>query len=61
MQKKIKKGKTVYRSMEAFEKAFFPVLHKKKLVEQRRKDPSTFGTGIVPQLIENMKQKLMQK
>jgi hypothetical protein len=58
MEKKNKQGKRVYRSMMEFEKEFFPTSYKQKLEEQKNKDPSTYGTGLAMELLENIRERL---
>lgn len=58
MEKKSKQRRKVYRSMIEFEKEFFPISYEQKLVEQRHKDPGTFGTGLAMELLENIRQQL---
>jgi len=60
MEKKTKERKKVYRTVDEFEKEFFPTFHEKKLVEKRSKEPSTFGTGLATELLESIRQQLMK-
>ena len=60
MAQKQPKQQTIkeYRSMEAFKKHFFPNAYKKELAEERSRDPKTFGTGLVKDLMEGVRRGL---
>ena len=47
-----------YRSMAEFKKRFFPNAYKKELAEERSRDPKTFGTGLVKDLMEGVRRGL---
>lgn len=52
------KNKKEYRSMAEFKKHFFPNAYEKELAEERSRDPKTFGTGLVKDLMEGVRQEL---
>ena len=58
MQKKRKNTKKTYKSMAEFKQQFLPDSYEKELAEQRRKEPGTFGTGLVGDLLEGIRQQL---
>ena len=47
-----------YRSMAEFKKHFFPNAYKKELAEERSRDPKTFGTGLVKDLMDGVRREL---
>ena len=58
-QKQAKRqNKKEYRSMTEFRKHFFPNAYKKELVEERSRDPKTFGTGLVKDLMDGVRREL---
>ena len=58
MERKRKNTKETYKSMIEFKQRFLPNSYEKELEEQRRKEPGTFGTGLVGDLLEGIKQQL---
>ena len=58
MKKKDRKDEKVYYSMIEFEKKFLPNLFKKKLEEKRSKDPHVSGTGLVADLLDDVRRQL---
>jgi len=50
--------KKEYRSMVDFKKHFFPNAYKQELAEERSRDPKTFGTGLVKDLMDGVKREL---
>ena len=58
MNNKNEQGKKVYRSLTEIEKAFFPISYEKKLAEERIKAPATFGTGLVTELLDSIREAL---
>ena len=53
-----RQNKKEYRSMAEFRKHFFPNAYKKELVEERSRDPKTFGTGLVKDLMDGVRREL---
>ena len=53
-----KETEKVYRSIAEFKKHFFPNAYEKELADKRSQDPKNFGTGLVQELLENVKQEL---
>lgn len=58
MERKRKKTKKTYRSMVEFKKHFLPNSYKKELADEKRKEPGTFGTGLVSDLLEGIREQL---
>lgn len=58
MKKKRKNTKATYKSMIEFKRQFLPNSYEKELTEQKRKEPGTFGTGLVGDLLEGIRQQL---
>ena len=60
MARKLPKQQTKkeYRSMAEFKKYFFPNAYKKELAEERSRDPKTFGTGLVKDLMDGVRREL---
>lgn len=48
----------VYRSIEEFKEHFLPNTHAKESVHKKNKDPKSFGTGLVQELLEGIKQEI---
>ena len=46
----------VYRSMMEVEREFFPNSYKKKLEEERSKEPGEFGTGLAKEILEKIRE-----
>ena len=46
-----KQTETVYRSIGAFKKHFFPNAYKKELADEKSQDPKSFGTGLVQETL----------
>ena len=44
--------------MAEFKKHFFPNAYKKELAEERNRDPKTFGTGLVKDLMDGVRREL---
>lgn len=57
MKRKIR-SEEVYCSMVEFERKYFPISHKKKVEEEKIKKPSTFGTGLAVELLENIRREI---
>ena len=53
-----KQTEKVYRSMAEFKEHFFPNSYQKELERKRSQDPKSFGTGLVQELLEGVKQQL---
>lgn len=53
-----KQTEKVFRSMAEFKKHFFPNSYQKELERKRIEDPKSFGTGLVQELLEGVKQQL---
>lgn len=51
-------NKKEYRSMAEFKKHFFPNAYEKELAEERSRDPKTFGTGLVKDLMDGVRREL---
>ena len=51
-----KQTEKVYRSMAEFKEYFFPNSYQKELEHERSQDPKSFGTGLVQELLEGIKQ-----
>ena len=47
-----RKAARVVRSYAEFEARYFPALSKRKQVEQDRRQPAKFGTGIIAELMD---------
>ena len=58
MERKRKNTKKTYGSMVEFKKHFLPNSYEKELAEKKRKEPGTFGTGLVGDLLEGIRQRL---
>ena len=58
MERKRKNTKGTYKSMIEFKRQFLPNSYEKELAEQKRKEPGTFGTGLVGDLLEGIRQQL---
>ena len=58
MTRKQQKRQTekVYRSVAEFKEHFFPNSHEKELAHEKIQDPKSFGTGLVQELLEGVKQ-----
>ena len=56
-----KQAKQEYRSMADFKKHFFPNAYEKELEEERSRDPKTFGTGLVKDLMEGVRRELRKR
>ena len=50
-----KQTEKVYRSIAEFKKHFFPNSYEKELVDEKSRDPKTFGTGLVQELLEGVR------
>lgn len=60
-QKQAKRqNKKEYRSMAEFKRHFFPNAYKKELAEERSRDPKTFGTGLVKDLMDGVRRELQK-
>ena len=55
------RNKKEYRSMAEFKKHFFPNAYQKELAEERSRDPKTFGTGLVEDLMEGVRRRLRKR
>ena len=53
-----KQTEKVYRSMAEFKEYFFPTSYQKELEHEKSQDPKSFGTGLVQELLEGVKQQL---
>ena len=53
-----KQTETTYRSIAAFKKHFFPNAYEKEVADEKSRDPKRFGTGLVHELLENVRQEL---
>ena len=53
-----KQTEKVYRSMAEFKEHFLPNSYAKELAHERSQDPKSFGTGLVQELLESVKQQL---
>lgn len=53
-----RQNKREYRSMAEFKRHFFPNAYKKELAEERSRDPKTFGTGLVKDLMDGVRREL---
>ena len=51
-----KQTETAYRSITEFKEHFFPNSYEKELVDEKSRDPKNFGTGLVQELLEGVKQ-----
>ena len=51
-----KQTEKVYRSIEEFKKHFFPNSYQKELDLKKSQDPKSFGTGLVQELLEGIRQ-----
>ena len=51
-------NKKEYRSMAEFRKQFFPNAYQKELAEEGSRDPKTFGTGLVKDLMDGVRREL---
>jgi hypothetical protein len=56
--KKAEPSNRTYSTVAEFEKAFFPNSHDKHLLENRSKEPASFGTGLARELLESIKKDL---
>ena len=53
-----KQTKKVYRSITEFKEHFFPNSYAKELARKKSQDPKSFGTGLVQELLEGVRQQL---
>lgn len=53
-----KQSKKVYRSIAEFKEQFFPNSYAKELAHEKSQDPKSFGTGLVQELLEGVRQQL---
>ena len=53
-----KQTEKVYRSVAEFKENFFPNSHEKELAHEKIQDPKSFGTGLVQEFLESVKQEL---
>ena len=51
-----KQAEKVYRSIAEFKEQFFPNSHAKELAHEKSQDPKNFGTGLVQELLEGIRQ-----
>ena len=51
-----KQTEKVYRSIAEFKEQFFPNFHAKELAHEKSQDPKNFGTGLVQELLEGIRQ-----
>lgn len=48
----------VYRSVDEFDERFFPNYHESRLSQKRREEPSSFGTGLAKELLDDIRSRL---
>ena len=53
-----KQTEKVYRSIEEFKEYFFPNFYEKELANEKKRDPKYFGTGLIQELLESVRQEL---
>lgn len=53
-----KQTEKVYRSIAEVKEHFFPNSYAKELAHKKSQDPKSFGTGLVQELLEGVKQQL---
>lgn len=60
MAQKQRKEQTekVYRSIAEVKEHFFPYSYQKELKRKKSQDPKSFGTGLVQEFLEGVKQQL---
>lgn len=54
-------SKRVFRSLIEIEKEYCPESYKKKLEEKENKKPEEFGTGLVKEIMDEIRQKLREE
>lgn len=58
MEKNEGSSKRVFRSMAEIEREFFPNSYKKKLEEEKKKEPGAFGRELAKEILEKIREEL---
>lgn len=53
-----KKNKKVFRSIVEFKEYFCPRSHERELLNKKSQDPESFGTGLVEEFLDGVRQEL---
>ncbi|MBI4965338.1 MAG: hypothetical protein HY913_18825 [Desulfomonile tiedjei] len=62
MMTKITKGeRKKFRTLDEFEKEYFPNLHERKILEAEREEPTLFVQRLVAPLFDNIKRELTKR